>query len=136
MHKNIILSLVLSLGLILGITMPVSAIEDEIEVYNAEFLPECTTIDYTTQEAAEAACENAQNALEEGLSSESEVVCASEDEEGCEPGAEDYIDELEGETADDEEEETAMWPVWLSFGAIGVMIVLVLIINLSGRKKK
>lgn len=32
------------------------------------------------------------------------------------------------------EEEPAMWPVYLSFGAIGTTFLLVLIINLSARK--
>lgn len=32
------------------------------------------------------------------------------------------------------EEEPAMWPVYLSFGAIGVTFLLVLTINLSARK--
>lgn len=47
-------------------------------------------------------------------------------------------DDVVVEETDVEEEETEeeppMWPVYLSLGAIGVTFLLVIIINLSGRK--
>lgn len=77
--------------------------------------------------------------LEEGLSGEPEVVCADPTEPGCEespskevtPDTEDEA-ELEAET----EEEPAAWPMILSFSALGATVVLVIIINLIGRKHK
>lgn len=59
-----------------------------------------------------------ENALDEGLANEPEVICATGDEEGC--------------TDDD----PVMWPLYVSLGALGATIVLVLIINLLGRKQK
>ncbi len=35
-----------------------------------------------------------------------------------------------------EEAEPALWPMWLSLGAIGVAIVAIIIFNLAGRKYK
>lgn len=55
-----------------------------------------------------------------GTSGEAEVVCASPDEPGCE------------DTAIDPE----MWPLYLSLGVLGATILLVLIINLIGHRKK
>lgn len=46
-------------------------------------------------------------------------------------------DDTVGEETDikeEAEEESAMWPVYLSFGAIGVTLLLVIIINLSGQR--
>ncbi len=60
-----------------------------------------------------------ENALDEGLANEPEVICATADEEGC------------GEDIDLE-----MWPLYISLGALGATILLVIIINLIGRKKK
>lgn len=39
---------------------------------------------------------------------------------------------------EDEEEatETSMWPMWLSFGAIGVAVLAIIIFNVAGRKYK
>lgn len=36
----------------------------------------------------------------------------------------------------EEEVEPAMWPVYVSFGALGVMVLMVIILNLTGKKKK
>lgn len=55
-----------------------------------------------------------------GTSGEAEVVCASADEPGCE----------------DEATDPEMWPLYLSLGALGATILLVLIINLIGHRKK
>lgn len=58
-----------------------------------------------------------ENALDEGLADEPEVICATEDEEDCE-----------------EEGDPEIWPLYVSLGALGATIVLVIIINLMGRK--
>lgn len=60
-----------------------------------------------------------ENAIDEGLANEPEVICATGDEEDC------------NNLTDSE-----MWPLYISLGALGVTIVLVIIINLIGRKKK
>ena len=88
-----------------------------------------------TQPVAEEDCDNStdencqtnperydtefENALEEGLANEPEVICATGNEEGC-------------DTASDSE----MWPLYISLGALGATVILVIIINLIGRKKK
>lgn len=55
-----------------------------------------------------------------GTSGEAEVVCADPNEPGC-----------ENEATDPE-----MWPLYLSLGALGATVLLVLIINLIGHRKK
>jgi hypothetical protein len=60
-----------------------------------------------------------ENALDEGLANEPEVICATGDEPGCE-----------------DDTNTEMWPLYISLGALGATIILVIIINLFGRKKK
>ncbi len=37
---------------------------------------------------------------------------------------------------EDDEEEAEAWPMYVAFGALGITLVLVIIINLLGRKKK
>lgn len=61
--------------------------------------------------------------LEEGTSGEPEVVCASTDEPGCE----------DAEITEETDPET--WPLIVSLSALGATIVIVIIINLFGRKK-
>lgn len=55
-----------------------------------------------------------------GTSGEAEVVCASADEPGCE----------------DEAIDPEMWTLYLSLGALGATVILIIIINLIGRHKK
>ena len=69
-------------------------------------------------------CPDADDILHEGLSGEPEVVCAETDEADCDT---DYLDNTE--------DETALWPLYVSLGALGTMIVLVIIINLLGSRK-
>lgn len=111
-------------------------ITGESEVYNEESGTAVTTSETSeSQSTAEEDCDNStdedcqtdperydtefENAVEEGLANEPEVICATEDEEGC-------------DTASDSE----MWPLYVSLGALGITVVLVFIINLIGRKKK
>lgn len=50
---------------------------------------------------------------------------------------EDETDEIIEEGTDDEEEgESAMWPVYVSFGALGAAVVIFIALNLFGGKKK
>jgi len=48
------------------------------------------------------------------------------------PSDDTVIEEIDVE--EEIEEEPDMWPVYLSFGAIGVTFLLIIIINLSGRR--
>lgn len=59
-----------------------------------------------------------------GESSDDEVTTTSDDV---------VVEEIDVEE-EETEEEPPMWPVYLSFGAIGVTFLLIIIINLSGRK--
>lgn len=102
------------------------------EIYTEEII---TTSETDTSSDAEEDCDETtdeecqsrpesydtalENALDEGLADEPEVICATDDEEGC------------GTDADSE-----MWPLYISLAALGATILLVIIINLIGRKKK
>ena len=59
--------------------------------------------------------------IHEGTSGEPEVICASTDEPGCE--------DIEDGS------EPALWPMIVSLSAIGAAFILIMIINLSHRKK-
>lgn len=49
----------------------------------------------------------------------------------------DVDDETKCEDADEDEADTEMWPVYVSFGALGGALLLVIIINVAfGRKRK
>lgn len=74
-------------------------------------------------ECLEENCPDTDTIEHEGLSGEPEVVCAEEDESDCES------------TNHPEDDETALWPVYVSLGALGAMIILVIIINLIGSRK-
>lgn len=61
--------------------------------------------------------------IHEGTSGEPEVVCADPTEPGCE------------DPSIEEEEDPALWPLILSLSALGATVLIVIIINLIGRKK-
>jgi len=142
-------ALVLSFGCGLLTALPVSAIEETVneeiivsgdedpstgttEVYSEEEAvmteeSETTTIencDPTTDENCQTSTERydteLENALDEGLANEPEVICASDDEEDCE----------------DAETEPALWPLYISLGAIAITIVVIVVLNLIGRRKR
>lgn len=148
-HKALFFALALSFGCGMLTTMPAGAVDETVngeitvsgdedpstgggEVYTEEVVTTSKTSDAQSVEddCDEATDENCQsdperydtaleNALDEGLADEPEVICATADEEGC------------GEETDPE-----MWPLYVSLGALGATILLVIIINLIGRKKK
>lgn len=99
-----------------------AVITSETEAEGNNTLPE-DDCDGTTDEECQSDPERydteLENALDEGLANEPEVICATGDEEGC---------------ADDG--DPAVWPLYVSLGALGATIILVLIINLLGRKQK
>jgi len=143
-------ALALSLGCSLFVTQPANAVEETVneaitvtgdedpstgtaEVYSEEETitttaePDATSTqdcDDTTDEKCQTEAERydteLENALEEGLANEPEVICATGDEEGCE----------------DAKTEPALWPLYLSLGAIAVTIVVIIVLNLIGRKKR
>lgn len=63
-----------------------------------------------------------------------EPTSDSDDDDGVTATFDDVIVEEIDVEEEETEEEPPMWPVYLSFGAIGVTFLLVIIINLSGRK--
>lgn len=152
-HKALFLTLTLSFGCGILISLPASAVDEVVngeitvsgdedpttgggEVYYEESGEAVTTSETDqSQPASDEDCDNStdedcqtdpdrydtelENALEEGLANEPEVICATEDEEGC-------------DTASNSE----MWPLYISLGALSATVILILIINLIGRKKK
>lgn len=148
-HKALFFALALSFGCGMLATIPVGAIDETVngeitvsgdedpstdssEVYTEEPVTTSETgnaqpveddCDETTDENCQPDPERydteLENALDEGLADEPEVICATDDEEGC------------GEETDSE-----MWPLYISLGALGATILLVIIINLIGHKKK
>lgn len=146
MNKKTIISIItLSLCVCLGATKIASAEEGIMPVSETEGAPisddapvegvidldsiddsaeEPTTIidteTVTTGIDSESESELENNIDHVGTSGEAEVVCASADEPGC-----------EDETVDPE-----MWPLYISLGALGATVLLVLIINLIGHRKK
>lgn len=97
---------------------------EDIDSGNEEPTESITTDTVTSWNDGEAGPETdaelENDILHNGTSGEAEVVCASTDEPGCE----------------DEAIDPEMWPLYLSLGALGVTILLVIIINLIGRHKK
>lgn len=93
-----------------------------------------TTDNDAAIECLEEDCPDATTIEHEGTSGEPEVVCASEDEEGCELSDQ----EIPSEDTDDEEDSTEpeLWPMWVSFGALSAMFVLIIMINVANRKRK
>lgn len=77
------------------------------------------TTDENCQDTPERYDADLENALDEGLADEPEVICATGDEEGC-----------------NDEANSEMWPLYISLGALATTIILVIIINLFGRKKQ
>ena len=143
MNKNQLIFFTLALSFSCGtlVSLPATAIEEVVteetivtgdeDPSNGDgdvFFEDDTAV--SEEEASiEQACDEAiddncnteselKNALDEGLANEPEVICATEDEEGC------------GET------DSEMWPLYVSLGALAATILLVIIINLIGRRKK
>lgn len=63
-----------------------------------------------------------------------EPTSDSNDDDGVTATSDDVVVEEIDVEEEETEEEPPMWPVYLSFGAIGVTFLLIIIINLSGRK--
>lgn len=59
---------------------------------------------------------------------------AGKPEDKCEEGTK--CDEAVGDTEDDEEGEPQQWPMYVSLGALGAAVVVFIILNLFGGKKK
>lgn len=143
--KTIIFIITLSLCFCLGVTkiasaeegiMPVSetegapisdgtSVEGEINLDDIDDSGEEPTaiIDaeaVTTDADSKSESELENNIDHNGTSGEALVVCASADEPGC----------------TDEAVDPEMWPLYISLGALGATILLVIIINLIGHQKK
>lgn len=80
-------------------------------------------------------CETEDNIDHEGTSGEPLVVCADKNEPGCENYDPSGADPAEQEE-EDLDEETPLWPMFVSFGALGGALVLIIIINIAGRNRK
>lgn len=120
----------------IGIPCPEECFNDAGE-FQVCYLNEDTTVTVLTDEEAE-------NMLEEGTSGEPEVVCADANEPDCNKNnpaltGENKPEEDKAADADEDtetNEDAPLWPAILSFSALGVAAVLIIIINLASRKRK
>lgn len=92
--------------------------DEPTTIIDTETVTTDTSADSDSNSGSDSELEN--NIIHEGTSGEAEVVCASTDEPGCE----------------DEAIDPEMWPLYISLGALGATILLVIIINLIGHRKK
>lgn len=123
-------------GLIAGASLPNLTYAEELETVPTETTTtttETNSNDCFTDENGEEICTTlTETQIEEGTSGEAEVVCADENEPGC--------SEEETLKAEEESEEEAgintTWPVVVSFVALGVAVITIIIFNLLGRKRK
>lgn len=83
---------------------------------NGDLIQDCGIIDYASNPDNEF-----ENAIDNGLADEPEVVCADENEPDC--------------NTNDSETEPELWPLIVSVSALGTTVILIFIINLFGRKK-
>lgn len=108
---------------------PVTITEDDLTTTEGSTPVEDATGDEDCDQTTDPDCQPApervdteqdlENALDEGLVNEPEVVCADGDESDCEGDSEPEI-----------------WPLVLSLSALAVTIVFIIIINLIGRKNR
>lgn len=149
MNKKVTFWAILTLGICGIIALPTHAEEPTTSPINADEIDSQTTdqgetftdgsADTTSNEAGimpindspdEATNEPEMNntddlntVIHEGIADEPEVVCADPTEPGCEdPSIKD-------------EEDPALWPLIVSLSALGATVLIVVIINLFGRKK-
>lgn len=120
-------------GLIAGASLPNLAYAEELETTPTEAAAEADSNDCFTDENGEEICTTlTETQIEEGTSGEAEVVCADRNEPGC--------SEKETLEAEEESEKAAgintTWPVVVSFVALGVAVIAIIIFNLLGRKRK
>lgn len=134
MHKKLIFSLITIFGLNAFCLAPAFAEEGIMPISETEGVPVVTSVDGDTVEGTINPDEidesdtvdvefdsNLENEIDHnGTSGEPEVVCADASEPGCE----------------DEAVEPETWTLYLSLGALGATVILIIIINLFGRRKK
>lgn len=80
---------------------------------------------------------NARTTIDETISTPDDEAVVTSDEVLINESPEEISEtELEQEEVDEETGEIAMWTVYLSLGALGTAIILIVIINATGKKKK
>ena len=154
MNKKFIAIATLTFGVTLGtlITTPVIA-EDAtdygvMEINNTAETTESTTTDSTDDTTTVTTDETTtsptlQEIEDAGTSGEAEVVCVEESDENCTTAGETEIVEeepaadsdLEESETTEEEGEPEVWPMILSFAALGVMVIVIIVLGVMGRKK-
>ncbi len=122
--KNIIKLATITLGLILGgaFIAPVYATDDVMLINE--------TVDETevTDEPVVMSEEEVETIEEEGTSGETEVVCDETTDEDCLEAEEEAIVE------DEEESAPAVWPVVISVCAIVGVLIVIIVLNVAGRR--
>ena len=158
MKKPFIALATLTLGLTFGalMTLPVTALDgtarntstddgvmpiSETDDTTSEVTDTTEVIDETTVTTDETTATDLEDLEEAGTSGEAEVVCTEEGDENC--AAE--VETTEEEPAEDceldkdgncVEPEPEIWPMVLSFAAIGVTVIITIILAIAGRGKK
>lgn len=98
-------------------------------------------VDETTVTTDETTATDLENLEEAGTSGEAEVVCTEEGDEDCAAEVETTEEEPAEDCELDEdgncvESEPEIWPMVLSFAAIGVTVIITIILAIAGRGKK
>lgn len=98
-------------------------------------------VDETTVTTDETTATDLEDLEEAGTSGEAEVVCTEEGDEDCAAEVETTEEEPAEDCELDEdgncvEPEPEIWPMVLSFAAIGVTVIITIILAIAGRGKK
>lgn len=108
-------------------------LDDDVDATSAENTPVATSDDTEITPNEYDTMPISETELEEGTSGEPEVVCADESEPDC--NTSDPTPEIVEEDGETETIDPELWPLILSLSSLGATIILVIIINVFGRKK-
>ena len=158
MKKPFIALATLTLGLTFGalMTLPVAALDgtardtstddgvmpiSETDDTTSEVTDTTEVVDETTVTTDETTATDLEDLEEAGTSGEAEVVCTEEGDEDCAAEVETTEEEPAEDCELDEdgncvEPEPEIWPMILSFAAIGVTVIITIILAIAGRGKK
>lgn len=143
MNKKVIYGAIFTLSLVFGglnfapahaetVTGHIE-LDDDIDATSTENTPVATSDDPEVTSDESDIMPISETELEEGTSGEPEVVCADESEPDC--NTSDPTPEIVEEDGETEPIDPELWPLILSLSSLGATVILVIIINIFGRKK-